>query len=74
MAPIQEFMTLILNGLSKNGFISIEEKKNIINWYKEYFEKKKDLIEEALDAEQLELAYYKEQEAAKKLNNSSKTE
>lgn len=57
IAPIQEFMTLALNGLSKNGFLSVDEKKAIVEWYKDYFKEKEDLIREALGAEQQEAEY-----------------
>ena len=57
--PVQEFMTLVLNGLSKNSFISLTEKKDIISWYKNYFNEKEDLIQEALESEKLEYEYRK---------------
>lgn len=57
--PVQEFMTLVLNGLSKNSFISLSEKKDIITWYKNYFNEKEDLIQEALESEKLEYEYRK---------------
>ncbi|CAF1041458.1 unnamed protein product [Brachionus calyciflorus] len=49
--PIQLFMTLALNGLSQNGHLTLNEKKEIINWYKSYFDEKLDIIKEALDTE-----------------------
>jgi len=49
--PIQQFMTLALNGISQNSFLSISEKKEIIEWYINYFNDKLDLIKEALEAE-----------------------
>jgi small subunit ribosomal protein S31 len=55
--PLQEFMTLVLNGLSKNSFLSVQEKKDIINWYLEYFNEKLDVIKEALLAEKQEEEY-----------------
>ena len=57
--PIQQFMTLVLNGLSQNSFLDINEKKEIIEWYKKYFEEKLDFIKEALDIEQKEQEYFK---------------
>jgi len=56
-APVQEFMTLVLNGLSKNGFLSVEEKRKIIYWYRDYFNEKSSLIKEALAAESAEQEY-----------------
>ena len=55
--PIQEFMTLALNGLSQNSFLSLNEKKEIIQWYKNYFNEKQDLIKEALLNEEKEAEY-----------------
>lgn len=49
--PIQQFMSLAINGLSQNGFISLKEKVEIIDWYRNYFNEKIDLINEALQAE-----------------------
>lgn len=72
IAPVQEFMTLVLNGLSKNGFLSIEEKESIIDWYRKYFDEKKDLILEALNAERQE-AEYREQLELQKKQNASKS-
>ncbi|CAF1139028.1 unnamed protein product, partial [Brachionus calyciflorus] len=55
--PIQQFMMLVLNGISLNSFLTIQKKKDIINWYKTYFTEKLDIINEALEAERLEASY-----------------
>jgi len=52
--PIQEFMVLALNGLSQNSFLSLNEKKEIIDWYIKYFKEKEELIKEALESEKKE--------------------
>jgi hypothetical protein len=52
--PVQQFMTMVLNGLSKNSYLSVVEKKEVILWYKSYFSEKIDIIRQALDADQLE--------------------
>lgn len=44
--PVRHFMELVCTGLSKNPFYTVEEKKDHIMWYKEYFESKKDLLNE----------------------------
>ncbi|XP_060805397.1 small ribosomal subunit protein mS31 [Amyelois transitella] len=44
--PIRHFMELVCVGLSKNPFYTVQEKKDHIMWYKEYFESKKDLLTE----------------------------
>ncbi len=51
---VQDFMTMVLNGLSKNSYLSVGEKREIIQWYKSYFNEKIEIIQQALDAERLE--------------------
>ena len=65
ITAVQEFMTLVLNGLSKNSHLSIEEKRGIISWYRNYFTEKQPLIEEALNAERLEQEYHAKLEMQK---------
>lgn len=65
IGPVQEFMTLALNGLSKNSFLTMEEKKAIVEWYKEYFKANENLILEALHAERQEAEYRETLEAEK---------
>ena len=72
IAPVQEFMTLVLSGLSKNSFLSLQEKQDIIGWYKKYFDEKQELILEALNAERQE-AEYREQLEQKKQQNNNKS-
>jgi small subunit ribosomal protein S31 len=50
-------MTLVLNGISQNSFLNIKEKQEIIEWYRSYFEEKKDIINDALEAERMEAEY-----------------
>ena len=73
-APIQEFMTLVLNGLSKNSFLSISKKHDIIAWYKAYFKENSSLINEALAAEMAEQAYHMNLAAQKLRITLEKTE
>ncbi|KAL0901214.1 hypothetical protein ABMA27_006516 [Loxostege sticticalis] len=44
--PIRHFMELVCVGLSKNAFYTVQEKKDHIMWYKEYFESKKGVLTE----------------------------
>lgn len=44
--PIRHFMELVCVGLSKNPFLSIEEKKDHINWFRQYFYEKNQLLNE----------------------------
>ncbi|XP_050575283.1 28S ribosomal protein S31, mitochondrial [Bombus affinis] len=43
--PIRHFMELVCVGLSKNPYMTIEEKYDHIMWYKNYFKDKHDLLE-----------------------------
>ncbi|XP_033346905.1 28S ribosomal protein S31, mitochondrial [Bombus vosnesenskii] len=43
--PIRHFMELVCVGLSKNPYMTIEEKYNHIMWYKNYFNDKHDVLE-----------------------------
>ena len=61
-------MTLALNGLSQNSFLSLNEKKEIIQWYKNYFNEKQDLIKEALLNEEKEAEYKKSLYTSKQNN------
>lgn len=44
--PIRHFMELVCVGLSKNHWLTVEEKVGHITWYKNYFEDKKALLHE----------------------------
>ncbi|XP_026812668.1 28S ribosomal protein S31, mitochondrial [Rhopalosiphum maidis] len=44
--PIRHFMELVCVGLSKNPFLSVEEKKDHINWFRQYFYAKNQLLNE----------------------------
>ncbi|KAJ8669662.1 hypothetical protein QAD02_000921 [Eretmocerus hayati] len=44
--PIRHFMDLVCIGLSKNPYMTVEEKTGHIMWYRDYFEDKKDLLNE----------------------------
>lgn len=43
--PIRHFMELVCVGLSKNPYMTIEEKYDHIMWYKNYFKDKQDLLQ-----------------------------
>ena len=45
-------MRLILNGLSQNSHLKLYEKKEIIEWYRKYFEENSETIRTAIKAEQ----------------------
>ncbi|XP_065575930.1 small ribosomal subunit protein mS31-like isoform X2 [Artemia franciscana] len=44
--PVRHFMELVCVGLSKNPWLTIEEKKRHILWFKDYFTEKIDLLKE----------------------------
>lgn len=44
--PLRHFMELVCVGLSKNSYLTAQAKKDHIEWFKNYFESKKSLLEE----------------------------
>lgn len=46
--PVRHFMELVTVGLSKNPYMTVEEKRGHINYYKDYFESKKELLEQII--------------------------
>ncbi|XP_071990564.1 small ribosomal subunit protein mS31 isoform X2 [Engystomops pustulosus] len=44
--PIRHFMELVICGLSKNPYLTVQQKKDHIDWFHEYFNKKEDLLRE----------------------------
>lgn len=54
--PIRYFMELVCVGLSKNSYLTVEAKKEHIEWFRKYFEDKRKLLEEvgAVERGQLE--------------------
>lgn len=42
--PIRHFMELVCVGLSKNHYLTIKEKKEHIEWYRDYFNEKSKLL------------------------------
>ncbi|EFN78081.1 28S ribosomal protein S31, mitochondrial [Harpegnathos saltator] len=44
--PIRHFMELVCVGLSKNPYMTVQEKINHIMWYKDYFKSKEALLQE----------------------------
>lgn len=48
--PIRHFMELVCVGLSKNHYFSVQQKKEHIEWFKNYFIEKKQVL---LDTESI---------------------
>ncbi|XP_056417969.1 28S ribosomal protein S31, mitochondrial [Hyla sarda] len=44
--PIRHFMELVMCGLSKNPYLTVQQKKDHIDWFHDYFHKKEDLLKE----------------------------
>ncbi|XP_035224134.1 28S ribosomal protein S31, mitochondrial-like [Stegodyphus dumicola] len=45
--PIRHFMELVVVGLSKNPYITVDRKIENINWFRDYFREKEDILKEA---------------------------
>ncbi|CAC5372430.1 MRPS31 [Mytilus coruscus] len=46
--PIRQFMNHVVVALSKNAFITAEQKREHIQWFREYFIEKQDILQESL--------------------------
>ena len=46
--PIRHFMELVCIGLSKNPYITAKDKTKHIEWYRDYFEQKKEIIQQTI--------------------------
>jgi len=44
--PMRHFMELVCIGLAKNPYLTVQEKKDHLEWYHEYFKGKADIIKE----------------------------
>lgn len=44
--PIRHFMELVCTGLSKNPYLTVQEKKEHISFYENYFRCKNELLQE----------------------------
>ncbi|XP_060050877.1 small ribosomal subunit protein mS31 isoform X1 [Erinaceus europaeus] len=42
--PIRHFMELVTNGLSKNPYLSVKQKVEHIEWFRNYFNEKQDIL------------------------------
>lgn len=43
--PVRVFMELVCVGLSKNPYLTVEQKHEHIEWYQNYFHEKKDILD-----------------------------
>ncbi|EDV97631.1 28S ribosomal protein S31, mitochondrial [Drosophila grimshawi] len=49
--PIRHFMELVCVGLSKNPYVTAQDKKEHILWFRDYFEAKKDILKDLMSKE-----------------------
>ncbi|XP_017842824.1 28S ribosomal protein S31, mitochondrial [Drosophila busckii] len=49
--PIRHFMELVCVGLSKNPYVTAQEKKDHILWFRDYFDDKKHILKELMTKE-----------------------
>ncbi|XP_077360851.1 small ribosomal subunit protein mS31 [Festucalex cinctus] len=45
--PVRHFMELVVTGLSRNPYLTVQEKKDHISWFRDYFNQKQDVLKEA---------------------------
>lgn len=50
--PIREFMSDAALGLSKNAFMTAERKRSYLQWYNDYFNENKDLVDTLVDEDE----------------------
>ena len=43
-------MELVCIGLSKNPYLSVQQKREHIEWYRNYFEEKRNILQRVIDA------------------------
>ncbi|XP_067841993.1 28S ribosomal protein S31, mitochondrial isoform X2 [Heptranchias perlo] len=45
--PIRHFMELVINGLCKNPYLTVQQKIEHIDWFRQYFHEKDDILKES---------------------------
>ncbi|KAK5887389.1 hypothetical protein CesoFtcFv8_015994 [Champsocephalus esox] len=45
--PVRHFMELVVAGLSKNPYLAVQQKRDHISWFRDYFHQKEDVLKEA---------------------------
>ncbi|XP_056141067.1 28S ribosomal protein S31, mitochondrial [Lampris incognitus] len=45
--PVRHFMDLVIAGLSRNPYLTVQQKKEHISWFRDYFCQKTDVLKEA---------------------------
>lgn len=52
--PVRHFMELVTTGLSKNPYLSVPEKREHIQWFRDYFRDKKHILDETIDSSNIQ--------------------
>ena len=47
--PVRHFMELVVNGLSKNPYLTVQQKHEHVNWFRDYFGDKLTLIDSLVE-------------------------
>ncbi|XP_076317211.1 mitochondrial ribosomal protein S31 isoform X2 [Tachypleus tridentatus] len=45
--PVRHFMELVITGLSQNPYLTVERKKDHVEWFRKYFKEKEQIIEDS---------------------------
>ncbi|XP_056253154.1 28S ribosomal protein S31, mitochondrial [Seriola aureovittata] len=45
--PVRHFMELVVGGLSRNPYLTVQQKREHISWFRDYFHQKEDVLKEA---------------------------
>uniref|UniRef100_A0A3B4Z7Q2 Small ribosomal subunit protein mS31 n=1 Tax=Stegastes partitus TaxID=144197 RepID=A0A3B4Z7Q2_9TELE len=45
--PVRHFMELVVAGLSRNPYLTVQQKKGHISWFRDYFQQKEEVLKEA---------------------------
>ncbi|MEQ2295083.1 hypothetical protein AMECASPLE_010538 [Ameca splendens] len=45
--PVRHFMELVVAGLSRNPYLTVQQKKEHISWFRDYFHQKEEVLNEA---------------------------
>uniref|UniRef100_A0A8P4K5R3 Small ribosomal subunit protein mS31 n=1 Tax=Dicentrarchus labrax TaxID=13489 RepID=A0A8P4K5R3_DICLA len=45
--PVRHFMMLVVAGLSKNPYLTVQQKREHISWFRDYFKQKEGVLKEA---------------------------
>lgn len=44
--PVRHFMELVIAGMSRNPYLTVQQKKDHISWFRDYFSQKEDVLKE----------------------------